>query len=207
MALTLPKKSDAAVAAMPPWHPDLRNADLLPDTKVVRTAFFVNGIAIVAAVTLALYLGIQEWKLFEVNKQIGAWQKQIDNDKKESADDVALFQQFKLEAAKTSEVEAFVHSKPIVSEIILRLGTVTPKKIAFDSLDFKDAGVSIRATIKGAPDRSAGDASAYEKILRTDKQLGPLFSEVNLLTMHTNPTTGRLQIEILCVYRKGAKKA
>jgi hypothetical protein len=207
MALTLPKKSDAAVVAVPPWHPDLRNPDLLPDTKVVRTAFFVNGIAIVAAVALALYLGIQEWKLFEVKKQIGAWQRQIDNDKKESADDVALFGQFKLEAAKTNEVEAFIHSKPIISEIILRLGTITPKKIAFDSLDFKDTGLSIRATIKGAPDRSSGDASAYEKILRTDKQLGPLFSEVNLLTMHTNPGTGRLQIEILCVYKKGAKKA
>jgi hypothetical protein len=207
MALTLPKKSDASVVVVPPWHPDLRNADLLPDTKVVRTAFFVNGIAIVAAVALALYLGIQEWKLFEVKKQINAWQKQIDNDKKESADDVALYGQFKLEAAKTAEVDAFIHSKPIVSEIILRLGTITPKKIAFDSLDFRDTGLSIRATIKGAPDRSSGDASAYEKLLRTDKQLGPLFSEVNLLTMHTNPASGRLQIEILCVYKKGAKKA
>jgi hypothetical protein len=53
-------------------------------------------------------------------------------------------------------------------------------------LDFKDTGVSIKATVKGAPDRASGDASAYEKQLRADKVLGPLFADVNLLTMRRN---------------------
>ncbi len=107
---------------------------------------------------------------------------------------------------RSNEVTDFVASKPVVSEIILRLGAITPKKIAFDSLDFKDTGVSIKATIKGAPDRASGDASAYEKQLRTDKVLGPMFMDVNLLGMRKNPTTNRLVIEIFCAYKKGLKK-
>ena len=79
MALTLTKKSDAAVVVVPPWHPNLRIVENLPDTKVVRTAFFVNGVAMSVAIALALYLGIQEWKLHEVNKQISDWQHQIDS--------------------------------------------------------------------------------------------------------------------------------
>src|ERR1700690_3750963 len=107
MARALTKKSDAGVVVVPPWHPNLRIVENLPDTKVVRTAFFVNGAAMSVAIALALYLGIQEWKLHEVNKQVADWQQQIDLKRKESADDVALYQAFKLEEAKTGEVDAF----------------------------------------------------------------------------------------------------
>jgi len=207
MALPLTKKSEAAAVVVPAWHPNIRIAENLPDTKVVRTAFFVNGAAMLVAIALALYLGIQEWKLHEVNKQIADWQRQIDRDKFQSEEAVRLYQSFKLEEAKTNEVVDFVESKPVLSEIILRLGVMTPKKIALDSLDFKDTGVSIRATVKGAPDRASGDASAYEKQLRTDKVLGPMFDEVNLLTMRKNTSTNRLVIEIFCEYKKGDKKA
>src|SRR5580658_5971145 len=137
MALALSKKSDAAAVVVPAWHPNLRHAENLPDTKVVRTAFFVNGAAMLVAIALALYLGIQEWKLHEVNKQIADWQRQIDRDKRESAQAVKTYQDFKVEEAKATEVVDFVASKPIISEIILRLGVMTPKKIAFDNLDFR----------------------------------------------------------------------
>ena len=206
MALTLTKKSDAALNVVPAWHPNLRNVENLPDTKVVRTAFFVNGFAMLVAVSLALYLGIQEWKLHEVNKQIADWQRQIDRDKKDSAEKVALYQDFKLEEVKTKEVADFVVSKPVISAIILRLGAITPKKIALDGLEFRDAGFNIRATIKGAPDRASGDVSAYEKQLRVDKVLGPMFNAVNLLTDRRNTTTGRLVIEIFCEYKRDVAK-
>jgi hypothetical protein len=200
------KKSDASVVVVPAWHPNLRNASKLPDTKVVRTAFFVNGAAMLVAIALLLYLGHQEWSLHEVHKQIADLQHQIDADKKESAAAVALYGDFKLEEAKTVEVADFVASKPVLSQIVLRLGLVSPKKIAFDILDFKETGFTLRATVKGAPDRASGDASAYTKQLRADKVLGPMFDSVNLLTMRRNSQTGRLVIEIQCDFKKGAKK-
>jgi hypothetical protein len=206
MAPSLSRKSDAAASSAPAWHPNLRIAEQLPDTKVVRTAFFVNGFAALIVLVLVLFLGHEEWTLHNVRKEISEWQRTIDEDKKESHEFVALYGDFKAETAKTTEVTDFVASKPVVSEIILRLGAITPKKIAFDSLDFKDTGVSIKATIKGAPDRASGDASAYEKQLRTDKLLGPMFTDVNLLGMRKNPTTNRLVIEIFCAYKKGPKK-
>lgn len=201
------KKSEASAPEVPAWHPNLRIIEHLPDTKVVRTAFFVNGAAGLLAFALLLYLGHQEWSLHEVHKQIADLQRQIDASKKESAAAVRLYGDFKTEEAKTNEVADFVSSKPIISVIALRLGAVTPKKIAFDVLDFKDAYFTIRATVKGAPDRASGDASAYEKQLRTDAVLGPMFESVNLLTMRRNAQSGRLVIEIQCNYKKAAKKA
>jgi|SRR5271166_5893772 len=206
MPPSLSKKSDASASLVPAWHPNLRIAEQLPDTKVVRTAFFINGAAALVAIILALYLGHQEWKLHGVRREISDWQTQIDTHKKESQDAVALYANFKSEEAKCTEVTNFVSSKPVVSEIVLRLGAITPKKIALDGLNFQDTGLSIKATVKGAPDRASGDASAYEKQLRTDGVLGPMFSDVNLLTMRRNPNSGRLVIEIFCSFKKFSKK-
>ena len=60
----LKKKSDAdAAPAVPAWHPNFRNYQKLPDIKVVRTAFFVNGIAILLVVAISfLPIAIELWK-------------------------------------------------------------------------------------------------------------------------------------------------
>jgi hypothetical protein len=204
MAAPTTKKSDAVVE-VPAWHPNLRNAAELPDTKVVRTAFFVNGAAMLVAISAALYFGYGEWKLFEVNKQIDTWQHDIDRDRKESEAAVALYNDFKVEQAKVDEVADFVASKPANSAIIMRLATITGKRIAFDGLDINAGGITIRATVKGAPDRASGDVSAYERLLRTDKVLGPMFRTVTLLNPKRDPTTNRLVIEIFCEFKKSGK--
>jgi hypothetical protein len=204
MAAPTTKKSDAVVV-VPAWHPNLRNAAELPDTKVVRTAFFVNGAAMLIAISAALYFGYGEWKLYEVDKQIAIWQHDIDRDRKESEAAVALYGDFKVEEAKVAEVSDFVESKPVVSVIILRLAAITSKRIAFDGLGIRDTGVTIRATVKGAPDRASGDVSAYERLLRTDKVLGPMFRTVTLLNPRRDATTNRLVIEIFCEFKKQVK--
>jgi hypothetical protein len=204
--MAAPAKKSDALAVVPAWHPNLRNVELLPDTKVVRTAFFINGAAMLVAITVALYFGYGEWKLYEVDKQIATWQHDIDRDKTESEQAVALYTKFQLEESKVQEVSDFVTSKPIISQIVMRLAQITSKRIAFDSLDFSGLGITLRATIKGAPDRASGDVSAYERQLRTDKVLGPMFKAVTLNNPRRDPVTNRLVIEIFCEYKKAVKK-
>ena len=57
MAPPATKKSEASAPEAPAWHPNLRIASSLPDTKVVRTAFFVNGATMLVAIALLLVLG------------------------------------------------------------------------------------------------------------------------------------------------------
>jgi len=205
MLSLLKKKSDNAA---PPasWHPNLRLADRLPDTKVVRTAFFINGAAVTVAIALALYLGQQEWQIRGLNIQIAEWQRQIDKDKSVSNQAMLLFSKFKAEAAKTEEVAAFVKSKPVVSAIILRIGQTLPNKIAMDGLDCRDNGVAFRGTVRGAPDQASGDASAYLDQLRRDKVLSALFNDATLTSLTRNPASGRVMVEIFLDYRKKEAK-
>jgi hypothetical protein len=198
MLSLLKKKSEAeAAGAQPAWHPNFRNYEKLPDIKVVRTAFFVNGIAILVAVSLATYLGFREWNLRVINEQVAQLQSQIDRDKRTSEQAIALYKKFQAEEAKTGEVDTFMSSKPIVSVLMLRLAQTLPQNVAVDSFDLRDTGLTLRLSVRGDAAAASGHATAYLEQLRTDPELAQ-FSDVTFTSTPTrNPATGNMAVEFL----------
>ncbi|MES2693627.1 MAG: hypothetical protein V4773_09150 [Verrucomicrobiota bacterium] len=196
MLRLLKKKSEASSAPLvPAWHPNFRNVERLPDIKVVRTAFFVNFAAITLVVFAAGYFGFDEWRTRGLRAQLAQVQLQIDRDKRVSDQAVALFKKFQAEEAKIVEADTFVQSKTIVSPIVMRLGETLPENIAIDSLEFRDAGLAMRLSIRGAPDVASGRATQYLDKLRADKQLA-IFDTFDFTATPTfNPGTGRMTVE------------
>ncbi len=206
MLSLLKKKSDAAAAAaVPPWHPNFRNYEKLPDIKVVRTAFFINGAAITIALALAIYFGFHEWQLRVLGLQIAEQSRLIAKDKPASDQAVALFKKFQAEEAKIIEVETFIKSKPLVSELLAHLGATVPANVALDSFDLREGGLLLRISVRGSPDVASGHATAYRDQLATDKLLAQYFTEASIANLAPNPATGRLAVEIVLPV-KGAKK-
>jgi hypothetical protein len=208
MLSLLKKRSDVAAApAVPNWHPNFRNFEKLPDTKVVRTAFFVNGAAITVALALGIYFATKEWQLHALNVQVGEEDKKIARDKKTSDQAVALFKKFQGEEARVLEIDTFIKSKPIVSALMLRLGETLPANIALDSVDFRDIGLMLRLSVRGAPETALGLATSYLEQLRADKQLSQ-FEEFTFTTTPTlNPATGRMAVELMLKLKTaGGKK-
>ena len=178
------------------WHPDFRDLSHLPDVKVVRTAFFINSAAILAMLIMGVWFGFREFQLHDRNRQIAEWQRQIDRDRFASAQAVVQFKKFQLEEARFKEVEKFVKSKPVFSEVLLHLAETLPSSVAFDSLDFSDVNFTLRGVIRGTPDLAAGYASNYLQQLKTDPLFLPMFAEITLSSLSQNPQSGRLQFEI-----------
>jgi hypothetical protein len=198
MLSLLKRKSDAdAEAAQPAWHPNFRNYEKLPDVKVVRTAFFINGVAILVAVSLATYLGFREWQLRIVNEQIVQVQAQIDRDKPVSDQAIALFKKFQAEEAKVNEVDTFVKSKPIVSALLVRLAQTLPENIALDNFDLRDSGLTVRLSVRGDAAAASGYATAYLEQLRADKELAEFAPATFTSTPTRNPATGMMAVEFL----------
>jgi hypothetical protein len=187
----LKKRSEADTApALPAWHPNFRNYEKLPDVKVVRTAFFVNGVAVLVALSLATYLGLREWQLRMVNTQLAQMQSEIERNKPASDQAIALYKKFQAEEAKVTEVDTFIKSKPVVSALIIRLAQTLPKNIALDNFDLRDTGLTVRLSVRGDAAAASGYATAYLEQLRADKELAP-FSEVSFTSTPTrNPITG-----------------
>lgn len=203
----LKRKSErASAAALPPaWHPNFRNFERLPDTKVVRTAFFINGAAIVIALVMLLWCVYQEYGLFEMRQQLAAVQEQIDRDRKPSDEMIALHKQFQKAAARVTEVDNFTKSRPSMSDMLQRLAEILPPNIALDTLELAETGASIRGAVRGAPDQASGHASTYVALLMADEVLAQRFEEITLVNLSRDGSTGRLQFEI-SLQLKGAPK-
>ncbi len=204
MLSRLKRKGEASVApSVPPWHPNFRNYEKLPDIKAVRTAFFVNGVAILLAISLTIYFGFNEWQLRAINKDTAEIQARIERDKKTSEQAIALFKMFQADEARILEVDAFIKSKPMISVIITRLGETLPPNVAVDNLDFRDTGLTVRLSVRGTPDVASGYSTKYLEQLRTDPQLA-LFDEFTFTsTPSPNPSTGRMAVEFF-LHLKGA---
>jgi hypothetical protein len=205
MLSLLKKKSEAEAApAVQAWHPNFRNYEKLPDVKVVRTAFFVNGASILVAVSLLVYFGFREWQIRTIGSQVSQVQTQIDRDKKGSDQAIALFKKFQTEEAKIAEVETFLKSKPVVSTLLLRLARTLPANVALDAFELREAGLTLRLSIKGDSATASGYATAYLEQLRADKELS-LFDQFNFTTTPTrNPGTGRMAVEFLLRFKPAA---
>lgn len=198
MLSLLKKKSDAAAAlAAPSWHPNFRNYEKLPDIKVVRTAFFVNGAAISVALALGMYFGSKEWQLRLTKAQIAEEQRKIDADKRASDQAIALYKKFQADEARVLEVDAFVKSKPLVSALLLRLGETLPPNVAIDNIELRMEGLALRLSVRGDAVAASGYATAYLEQLRADTELA-YFGEFNFTSTPTrNPSTGRMAVEFM----------
>lgn len=204
----LKKKPEAAAASeMPPWHPNLRNFARLPDTKVVRTAFFINGASIFIALGLLLWFSYREYELHNLDRQIATWDAQITRDKKASDGFVALYGKFQEEQARINEVDTFLKSRPAVSQLLMRLGATLPKDIALDAYEEQMNGVTLRGTVRGTPDEASGYASAYLDQLRADKVLTTYFDDYSFSGsgVSRNAQSRRLQLQLFLRFRPAAK--
>ena len=178
------------------WHPDFRNSQRLPDTKVVRTSFLLNGVAVLVAAVAVMALLHQVYQLRELNSEVDQWQQQIDRDKGPSAQAVGLYKKFQAEAARMNAVDAFLKSRPLVSELLLHLGESLPEYLAMDAFNLGATHLNLRGTVRGAPDQASGRASNYLQQLKSDAFITERFSEVSLVNLNRDPKTGGLTVEL-----------
>lgn len=208
----LNKKRDAEPAAAPAWHPNFRNFERLPDTKVVRTNFFINVAAAAAAVLLLGYVGWREFQAATYRQQAATAQEEIERDRKESDAGLRLTKQFGDEEKKFTEAAAFVKAPIAPTEMLAVLGSSLPAEIQIEYLDLRpndptDPRCVLRGLAAGSKDQASGAASAYVETLRTQPRFAEVFGSVNLTTLNADARSGMLVFEIVMKFKApGGKK-
>ena len=211
--LSLTKKSDAQPAAAPLWHPNFRNFERLPDTKVVRTTFFVNTAAIAVTLGLLLWLGYREFHIMDLSKQIAEAQKQIDDNSRQNKEALRLTKVFADETKKLTEAEAFSRPSILPSEFVLLLGQSLPKEIAVESLEGRlgetalgGQAYMLKGLVAGTPDQASGAASSYVDLLRAHPRLGKVFDPITLTNLNRNSGGSFLSLDITLKIKADAKE-
>ncbi|MFT3784049.1 MAG: hypothetical protein QM790_18740 [Nibricoccus sp.] len=203
----LKKDSQKAKALQAPaWHTNFRNYALLPDTKLVRTSFFVNGgLILVALIALAAF-AYQEYTLSLLRGQLAGSRQQIEKNKPVSARAVAAFKQFQGEETKVTELNNFLKGQQVVvSDLLIHLGQTKPSGIVFLNVDSRDSGVYIKGYAQGISEQATTAASAYEKQLREDPQFNKIFKAISLTNVDRDVQGGRLLFDVMMAYQLKGK--
>jgi hypothetical protein len=209
----LGKKGDAGPVAAPRWHPNFRNYERLPDTKVVRTAFFVNVLTGAVAACLLLYTGFNEFRIRSLNQQIEDSQTQIDARSGQNAEALRLSQMFAEEDKKLAEAIAFSAVAIPPTEFVTLLGETLPREIAIDYLDMRYADTTgpmivLRGQAAGSPEQASGAASSYADVFRTHPRFVASVDKVDITNVNRDATRGVITFEVVLRLKppgKGAK--
>lgn len=210
MSLLQLKKRDAEPVVAPAWHPNFRNFEQLPDTKVVRTAFFINVAAGVLALVLAGVVGWREYETRTFASQAEAAETRISDNKARNAEALRLTKAFTDEEKKFTEASAFVQAALPVTELIALLGETLPRDIQLEYLDYRPLDATnpqctIRGLAAGSKDQASGTASAYVETLRTQPRFAEVFSAVELRAINPDPRSGTLIFEIVLKFKTATK--
>jgi hypothetical protein len=212
--LSLKRKSDAQPVAAPRWHTNFRNFEKLPDTKVVRTAFFINTAAVAVAAGMLLWVGYREYTNLSIREQIAQAEADIEANKRQNAEATRLSRLFVEETKKIDEAAAFVRLPVSPLEYVRILGETRPKEILIDHLETRTLGdnpkiatvYTLRGRVAGSPDQASGIASLYVDTLRAQPRLSEVFESISLDKINRDATGSFLVFEILLTLKTpGAK--
>lgn len=210
--LSLKKKSDAQPVAAPRWHTNFRNFERLPDTKVVRTAFFINTAAVAVAAGMLLWVGYREYQNMSIREQIARAESDIATNAKENAEATRLSKAFSEQVKRFDEASAFVQIPISPVEYAGIIGETLPREILIDFLETRTiaAGTAptvyqLRGRVAGSPDQASGVASQYVDILRAHPRLKEVFAVIDLRRIDRDVSGGFLAFEISLTVRKGGK--
>lgn len=198
----LRKKGDAGPVTAPLWHPNFRNYERLPDTKVVRTAFFVNVLTGGIAACLLLYTGFNEFRIRSLNQQVADSQQQIDNRSAQNAEALRLSQVFAEEEKKLAEAIAFTTVAIPPTEFVTLLGETLPKEIAIEYMDLRYADttgpmVVLRALAAGSPEQASGAASSYADVFRTHPRFIAGVEKADITNVNRDASRGVITFEVV----------
>lgn len=213
MALLKRKSNDEPVAA-PRWHTNFRDFERLPDTKVVRTAFFINTAAVAVAAGMLLWTGFREYTNFNIREQIKRAEADIQANRKQNAEATKLSATFAEQAKKLDEVSAFTRSAITPFEYVRILSENLPKEILIDYVETRvitetastvPTVYTLRGKAAGSPDQASGAASQYVDLLRAQPRLTEVFEAINLSKINRDASGSFLAFEITMAVKGPAK--
>jgi hypothetical protein len=189
------------------WHPNFRNRERLPDTKVVRTFFFVNVTAITVVLGLILAFWYQEYRIREMNRQLTGWQAQIARNQKSATEAVALSKKFAGEEGKIRELDAFLQQRLVLSQFLVRLGKSLPDNLVIDAVEIRDIGANLRGAAAGSPVEAVDRTTAYVELLQQDDYFKDLFETKDVIQdVKRDQSSGRVTFDLFLRFKVKAKK-
>lgn len=188
----------------PHWHVDCRIVEDLPDDNLVGTRFLINVLFGGVAVAAIIFAGWLLYLSLSLRYQIGDWERRIKDNRGEVRDIKRMQQEYAAEAVKIDQAYALINPVLNVSAFVAGLGRTRPEQMAIDVIDWNEAGITVRGSIRETPERATSLLGSYVKTLQTDEKIGPLFRRIQLTDADRGTSGDVFRFEI-AFYLKSTK--
>ncbi len=190
------KPSRDPLGLTPHWHVDLRLESELPEDTIIGTRFLVHAAFSAVALASLAFAGHEAYVALSLSNQVHDWEKRINDNRAEVADITRMQREYSVEAVKIDQAFALARPQLYVSELISSLGRTRPERIVVDLIEWNDAGVVMRGSLRERSDRATELLGVYIDQLRRDPKIGPLFREIMLTDLDRGSSGETLRFEI-----------
>ena len=188
----------------PHWHVDCRLEAELPEDTIIGTRFLVHVGFVALAVAAVVFTGHQVYVMLSLQHQIRDWDQRINDNRAEVREIQRMQKEYAAEALKIDQVHALVRPQLHVSGLVASLGRTRPERVALDIIEWNDAGIILRGSLRERSDRATEILGSYVEQLRRDADIGPLFREIVLTDLDRGSTGETLRFEIRLAMKGGA---
>lgn len=144
---TLGKRKNAV---QKPWRPDFKNAESLPDTKVVRTGFLLNSLGIIVALVCIAIYASKESDLQGLASSVKELERQVESATPNDRQLLDINKNFLLSAATVSEVIAFDTEPVKFHDFLSQIGNAVPEATLLTEISISQ-GKGIAASNDASP--------------------------------------------------------
>jgi len=163
------------LALGPHWRVDLRLTAELPEDNLVGTRFIVHVLFSAVALAALLFTGWLGYLDGSLRYQIRDWEQRIKDNHTEQADIKKMQVEYATEAKKIDDAWQLVRPQLRVYDFITNLGRTRPDQLAIEAIEWNDAGVTVRGSLRETSERATNLLSSYVKLLNADPTIGPIF--------------------------------
>lgn len=118
------------------WRPDFRDAESLPDVKVIRTDFLLNLVSVSLAIGLVGVLAQRELRSVSLNESIRNLSEEISQNEVANTDKIRLSGEFRRLQNGMQEFVRFQNVPVLPDGLLVELAMVQPDPIILDSVSF-----------------------------------------------------------------------
>jgi len=185
----------------PCWHFDYCDPLHLPEDRVVRVRFLVNGGASVIAVILLIILGWQLVASRSAASQVRFWEETVAAHRRESDELKLVSRDYTAESNRIRDVCEAMRQPPVCSSFLINIGRTLPERMTADMISMSEGSVIIRGSLAEPAERASRVLGRYLESLRANPDVGPLFADISAPSLERAKDDSSFTFEIVLKLR------
>lgn len=127
----------------PYWRPNYRIASTLPDIKIIRTGFLINGIAIIAAVAMVYMVLQKEYRAYALTAIVSDLKNRADIAEPSNKKSLALNERFLTAGKYVQELDRYYRTPFEIDSLLVSLSNSVPQGLIFNSMTLQEVAMPV----------------------------------------------------------------